>query len=281
MAIPAERLAGRFQKASRTSTHFHGAESESVLELVDGDLSDQEKILWAIEQNAPRYNEWLLSRALPYVGAHVLEIGAGIGTFTLPLAARGIRVSALEPDTALADVLERRTHNLGLVEVLRGDIEGLAEEPLAEAVDSVICFNVIEHIADDRAALTTMVRCLKQGGQLMLLTPAHRFLYGETDRAVDHRRRYDTCGLLRLLSDLGVHVAQLQCVNPLGAAGWFVSSRLLRRRMLSPSLLRIYERFVPTIRHLDRLSLPLGLSIWVRATSQPGRVNVLRRPGAS
>jgi len=225
----------------------------------------QEEILRALEEATPRYNEWILSRALPHVGGHVLEIGAGIGTFSLLLASCGIRVSALEPDPELADVLEERTRDLGEIEILRGDVEGLALDPLAEPVDSVICFNVLEHIQDDRAALSTMRACLKEGGQLMLLAPAHRFLFGETDRAVDHHRRYDAPGLSQLLTDVGLEVVQLQHVNPLGAAGWFVSSRLLRRKTLPKSSLRIYEQLVPRLRALDRLRLPVGLSIWARA----------------
>jgi SAM-dependent methyltransferase len=229
------------------------------------EASAQEEILWALEVTAPRYNKWLLSRALPHVGGHVLEIGAGIGTFSLLLAARGIRVSALEPDKELADVLEDRASDLAGIDVLRGDIEGFALDRLAEPVDSVICFNVLEHIPDDRAALETMAGCLKEGGQLMLLAPAHRFLFGETDRTVDHQRRYDSAGVSRLFSDVGLEVVQLQYVNPVGAAGWFVSSRLLRRRTLSKSSLKLYEQFVPTLRALDRLRLPVGLSVWARA----------------
>jgi len=31
---------------------------------------------------ADRYNAWLLVRARPFLGSKMLEIGAGIGTFT-------------------------------------------------------------------------------------------------------------------------------------------------------------------------------------------------------
>jgi SAM-dependent methyltransferase len=229
------------------------------------EISPQEEILWALEEKAPRYNEWLLSRALPHAGGHVLEIGAGIGTFSLLMASRGIRVSALEPEEELADILEARTCDLGGIDVLRGNVEDFALDRLAEPVDSVICFNVLEHIPDDRAALKSMAACLKEGGQLMLLAPAHRLLFGETDRTVDHQRRYDLAGVSRLFSDVGLEAVQLQYVNPVGAAGWFVSSRLLRRRTLSKSSLKLYEQFVPTLRALDRLRLPLGLSVWARA----------------
>jgi SAM-dependent methyltransferase len=248
-----------------SSTSIRGSIATAPVGSRGAEVSPQEEILWALEDKAPRYNEWLLSRALPHAGSHVLEIGAGIGTFSLLLAAHGIRVSALEPEEELADILEERTWDLGGIDVLRSDIEGFGLDRLTEPVDSVICFNVLEHIPDDRAALVTMAGCLKEGGQLMLLAPAHRLLFGETDRTVDHQRRYDSSGVSRLLSDVGLEVVQLQYVNPVGAAGWFLSSRLLRRRTLSKSSLQIYEHLVPTLRTLDRLRLPVGLSVWARA----------------
>src|SRR6266516_1931745 len=245
------------------------AASITAREVVRGDRlsepTEQEEILWALEGKAPRYNQWLLSRALPHAGQHLLEIGAGIGTFTLPFAAHGIRVTALEPDEALSDILEARTCDIEGISVLRKEIEDLTPDRLGKPVDSVVCFNVLEHIADDEGALGTMRRCLRKSGQLLLLVPAHHFLFGETDRAVQHERRYSSSSLSRKLTNVGLEIVHLQYVNPIGAAGWFVSSRLLRQRTLAAGPLKAYENLVPALRHLDRLRLPMGLSLWVRA----------------
>jgi SAM-dependent methyltransferase len=230
-----------------------------------GHQTEQEEILWELERDAPSYNDWLLSRALPFVGEHVLEVGAGIGTFTLLLAGRGIRVTALEPEDELAVILEERTRGLDGVRVFRETIGDLEPDRVAEGADSVISFNVLEHIPDDRGALQAVRGFLRPGGQLLLLSPAHPFLFGATDRAVDHERRYTKDGLGKLLADTGYDIADLRYVNPIGAAGWLVSSRLLRRTTLPRGPLKLYERLVPALRTIDRMRLPFGLSVWARA----------------
>jgi len=226
--------------------------------------SEQEEILWRLERDAPRYNEWLLSRALPFLGEHVFEVGAGIGTFTLLLAERGIQVTAAEPDQALADILEESTRHLPGVRVLRQEIGDVPHEALRGQVDSVICFNVLEHVRDDAAALRTIHGLLGSTGQLLLLAPAHPILFGETDRAVDHERRYTTAGSKRALTDAGFEIAEVRYVNPLGAAGWLLSSRVLRRRTLPRGPLKLYERLIPGLRLAERMRLPFGLSVWAR-----------------
>jgi 2-polyprenyl-3-methyl-5-hydroxy-6-metoxy-1,4-benzoquinol methylase len=165
-------------------------------------VTEQEHILWSLERHGHRYNEWVLARA-PILGPRVLEVGAGIGTFTLPLAERGLDVMAIEPDAELAAILKERARDSANVTVLREDVLDLTPEILSGAVDSVLCFNVLEHIADDARALASMHRCLRPGGRLLLLSPAHQFLFGATDRAVDHERRYEHGGLKDLLQRAG------------------------------------------------------------------------------
>jgi SAM-dependent methyltransferase len=217
---------------------------------------------------ADNYNAWLLERGRPYLGRRVLDFGAGLGVFA-ELAADGRDVVALEPDPEFARVLEKRFADESRVSVVAGDERELG--PAFVEFDSVICLNVLEHIADDVDVLRRIRSRLHTGGHLLLLVPAHEALYGEIDRNVGHERRYDRRDLHDKLASAGFEVVQLRYVNPVGALGWLVSSRLLRRRQVPSGPLKLYDFLVPLLRPLDRVRLPFGLSLWA----------VARRPATS
>ena len=63
----------------------------------------------------------------------------------------------------------------------------------------------------------------------------------------------------------GFTVAELRLVNPLGALGWFVSSRVLKREQIPEGPLRVYDKLVPALRMLDRVDVAVGLSVWAVA----------------
>jgi hypothetical protein len=50
--------------------------------------------------------------------------------------------------------------------------------------------NVLEHVKHDTLALCRMKELLNRDGTLILLVPAHRFLYNSIDIGVGHYRRY-------------------------------------------------------------------------------------------
>jgi SAM-dependent methyltransferase len=221
-------------------------------------------------EEARNYNAWLLERGRAYLGPHILDFGAGVGTF-IDLLPGGAEIVALEPDPAFAALLRRRFADRSGVRVVEADLDALEADPSLASFDTIVCFNVLEHIRDDRAALATLLGKLRSGGHLLLLVPAHRRLYGEIDRRVGHERRYGLKLVRDRLEEAGFEALDVRHVNPVGALGWLVSSVLLRRSDVPTGPLRAYDRLVPLLRPLDRLGLPFGLSVWA----------VARRPAAS
>lgn len=235
-------------------------------------MSDAAAIVFRAEQGetlrrmeeASNYNDWLLSRAAPYLGRRVLDVGAGIGTFTEQVA-DGREVVALEPDPAFVPQLRGRFAHSPNIEVVPEEIDTLAADPCLRRFDSIVCFNVLEHVADDAGAVAGLCGLLEPGGALLALVPAHPFAFGPIDEVLGHERRYGSRILARRLEDAGLEIEELRHVNPVGVLGWCVAARILRRRQIPSAPLRAFDRLVPSLAALDRLRLPFGLSLWAVA----------------
>jgi SAM-dependent methyltransferase len=217
-----------------------------------------------VTQEARNYNRWLYGRARPYLGRRVLDLGAGIGTFTELAADDGRNVVALEPHAPYAELLEAGVGGRPNVEVVRGTVEGLRDRGPVP-FDSVLCFNVLEHIPDDASTLRAAHDVLAPGGHLLLLVPAHPLLYGDVDRRIGHVRRYQRQPLARLLREVGFAIGGVRYVNPVGALGWLVTFRLRSPERWPRGQYRLFDVLVPVFRQLDRLPLPFGLSVWAVA----------------
>ena len=125
-------------------------------------------------------------------GGRVVEVGAGIGTFSARLLAAGADRAA--PDRARGRVRGRARAALRGRPARRDPRGAPARRARARerpgSFDFVLSQNVLEHIPDDAARCAAMARALRPGGRLMALVPAHPRLYGSLDRAYGHERRY-------------------------------------------------------------------------------------------
>jgi SAM-dependent methyltransferase len=228
-------------------------------------LTPQDEVLRRMSE-ARNYNAWLLDRARPHLGRRVLDVGAGIGTFTEELARVADEVVAVEPEAADLEQLRARFARNSKVTVVDLAAGALVRSFLGDPFDAAYCSNVLEHIADDVGAMRGVHAQLRPGGKLLALVPAHPVLYGATDRLVFHERRYTKDTLGKHLREAGFRVDELRYVNPLGALGWLVSSRILQREQIPEGPLKLYDKLVPVLRAIDRLPLPFGLSLWAVAT---------------
>jgi len=110
-------------------------------------------------------------------GQTVLEVGPGMGFFTLPLAGmvgeRG-RVVAVDCQDRMLVGLRRRAERRGLdgrIAARRCSEQSLQVTDLAADVDLVVAFNVVHEAADPGRMVGEMVRCLRPGGRVLLSEP--------------------------------------------------------------------------------------------------------------
>ena len=127
----------------------------------------------------------------------------------------------------------------------------------------MLCLNVLEHIEDDAAALRRMRDVLTPGGRAVLIVPASNSLYGEIDRGIGHYRRYDRSEIVQRMEQAGFTVEDASPFNVIGALGWYINSRLLRRTAVPGVQARLYDKLVPLFRLEEPFKPSIGLSILV------------------
>ena len=208
-----------------------------------------------------RYNQWIFSKFQPYLGRRVLETGSGIGNITKFLLDRDL-IIATDVETKYLTLLKNTFGKYKKFMIEQLDISGTeVKRYQSYHIDSVICFNVLEHIEQDEKPLKKIFELLEPGGRLLLLVPSHPWLYGSLDEHLGHQRRYGKKELRNKLETAGFRVILLKHFNRIGILGWFLDSRILRRKRLPPFQLRIYNLFVPLFKLEKFFPLPFGTSL--------------------
>jgi SAM-dependent methyltransferase len=196
-------------------------------------------------------NAWLrydvVERMLPAGITDVLEVGCGRGAFGARLAQR-YRYLGVEPDRESWTVASRRISAAGPGEVRNIAVGALGEEQF----DLVCAFEVLEHLEDDKAALTDWAARLRAGGWLLLSVPAYQRRYGPWDELVGHFRPYDPEAMTALLAGSGFGQIQIRQYGfPLGYLLEAGRNLIGRRRLAAAAAQTVAERTAGSGRQLQ------------------------------
>lgn len=128
--------------------------------------------------------DWILRTQPPAPDDELLDCGAGTGRFALEMQAH-CRTRVLDDHEESLSRLRQR-FAADRVHALDG-----GRIPLADgAVRYLTALDVLEHIADDRAAVDEFARVLAPGGLCVATVPADPALWSDWDVHLHHHRRY-------------------------------------------------------------------------------------------
>jgi glycosyltransferase involved in cell wall biosynthesis/SAM-dependent methyltransferase len=214
---------------------------------------------------ARNYNAFLLRLMAQNIGdaRKIIDFGAGTGTFAVAFNRAGNELVGVEPDAGQRRYLDER----GIV-----SMPDIAAIPDGWA-DAIYTLNVLEHIEDDRAALSALRAKLRPGGKLFIYVPAFPLLYSAMDRKVGHFRRYRRNDLQEKLRAAGFENRHARHVDSLG----FFASLVYKWRgddtgNIAPGALKLYDRLIfPVSRLFDALTFgSFGKNIWATAVRPCG-----------
>ena len=229
-------------------TDYHGHDLEALADL-------------------PNYQRYIAATFGTALGGKVLEVGAGIGSFSSTWVPRATRAVLVEPAPHLHARLAVRFATSAHVSALCATVaQARQQQPSLFALasfDAVVMVNVLEHIADDVGALRELAGLLAPGGQLLLFVPALPFLFGTLDESVAHVRRYTRTQLVATVTAAGFAPKEVRFLDVLGIVPWLLAGRVFGLRRFDARGAGLYDRFgVPLTALLEkRWRLPIGKNL--------------------
>ncbi len=210
----------------------------------------------------PQYLSWITRRLRPYLGDTVLEIGAGLGNLTGRLMARKLNYVAVEKDPLYLHALRNRFLRTPNVSVLSLDPENPADYARwPDQFDTALCVNVLETVRDPEAVLRSVHDCVKPGGNVIVLVPQGKGLFGSLDRALGHQQRFSAKEVSDLLAGAGFRTERILQLNKIGALSWLIHGKLLGRKRIAKVSLKLFDKTVWIWRRIDGLLPWRGLSV--------------------
>ncbi len=205
---------------------------------------------------APRFNFWIADTIRPYCGERVLEIGSGVGSLSRMLVPR-LSYVASDINPLYLQTLRNLQLNRPYLSGTYCDVNDVSSFPMSPGgYDTVVCVNVLEHVDNDRTALSNIKSVLSEEGRALILVPYGPWNYGTLDRILGHQRRYTRDSLACLADQCGFELSSMLEFNRFGTLAWWLNGKLMRRRSFGLLQIWVLNLLTPLLRRIDRF-LPI------------------------
>jgi 2-polyprenyl-3-methyl-5-hydroxy-6-metoxy-1,4-benzoquinol methylase len=208
--------------------------------------------IFALATNWKRY---VGKRTAPFIGKSVLDVGAGLGDAAVYLATSACQSWLyLEPDSYFFDIIQAKIISgelPAICDVLLGTTRTFQQDKLL--FDTILYMDVLEHVEDDRSELSRASNLLKDHGFLIIIVPAHPFLYSPFDKRIGHHRRY-VKKHFRRICPAEFKIVRLDYLDSVGIVASLANRLFLRNTMPTRKQIDFWDKImVPISRIIDPL----------------------------
>ena len=213
-------------------------------------------------KKAKEYNKYLFFNIQPFIGKRILEIGCSIGNITDFFIDKGFVCGIDIIEEAVKTINKKYKKKKNFKAVLLNAEDKKILKLKRYNFDTIVCINVLEHIEKDTLTLRYFYKLLKKKGRLLLIVPAHKWLYGSVDKSDHHYRRYTKKEVIKKVKGAGFKIKRIHYFNFFGIFGWFLNGKILKKEMVDSSMLSFYDKLFPILVRIEKFFPGLiGLSI--------------------
>ena len=193
-----------------------------------------------------------------FIGKKILEVGAGIGSFTQIYIKENIDITLSEIDDINYEILKKKFNLKKNVKV-----ENKVIDQFNETFDTILYLSVLEHIENDKKEILNALEKLKDKGHLIICVPAHNYMYSNFDKEIGHFRRYEM-DFFNTLNLKNTNIKKKIFIDSFGYLLYFLN-KIVFSKEVYPSKLKILiwdKIFIPITYLVDFFSFyKLGKNI--------------------
>ena len=167
-----------------------------------------------------------------YIKNDLLEVGAGIGSFTKNYKNNLENITLTELDKKNIKRLKKRFKGSKI------KIKAKLTSKLNGKFNSILYMNVLEHIKNDKKEINISLNKLNKKGYLIILVPAHNELYTKFDKEIGHFRRYKV-NFFKKLKFKNARIVKLQYLDCLGYFLYYLN-KIFYKNEIYPSKTKIF-----------------------------------------
>ena len=134
---------------------------------------------------AEKFRNYQIYYLKSYIKDPFLEVGAGQGGLVNLYKKFTKDITLIEPDNRLFHLIKKKFRKKNI------KIKNQTIDKIKFKYQTIIYFDVLEHIKSDLKEVKIASKKLKKNGNLIFNVPAHQLFYNEFDKAVGHFKRYN------------------------------------------------------------------------------------------
>jgi SAM-dependent methyltransferase len=198
--------------------------------------------------DAHNFREYQIKLIKPFLKGDFLEVGAGKGGLVNFYYKYLKTITLIEPSKNLFKILKQKFKKKKII------IKQKTIKNLKEKFNTIIYFDVLEHIEDDLSEIKNAKKRLKKNGYLVFNVPAYQNFYSAFDKKVGHFRRYEKKDFILFSKKTKLKIVRLCYYDSIGFLFLLINKILRLKHNNLKFKLFIWNILIPLSKIIDFLT---------------------------
>ena len=200
---------------------------------------------------ALNFREYQILLIKEFLKGKFLEVGAGKGGL-VPFYKKLVKdITILEPEKKLYDILKKNKLHKKI------KIKNQTITNLKKKYDTIIYYDVLEHIRNDFNEVKNASRKLNKNGYLIFSVPAYQTFYSSFDKSVGHHKRYNKKDFIELEKKTGLKIKKLAYYDSLGFLFLVLNKILSLKQTNLKNKIFLWNLLIPISKLIDFLTFKM------------------------